>query len=366
MTMTRTTRVRVSFAGLIVLLIAMALTAVAAARADGTGSHHHPTCADETIRVLDHTIPAVPEVWANFSPTKTREPFVGPPSYPTDARGKWNVHGSIPGGHAGLDGVYSKGNPAKGGNWFYRQAGSPEIKVYKTIPNPDYPCPTEEPTLPEPSGAMSCEGGVWAKAENYSADDTNTIRVQVDGTVIEHTFTTNAYEALPIPNDGQDHIWQWSISTTNPNPVYGDGDGGNIRCGEPPVTEEPTPTPTDEPTPSVPPTDEPTPSVPPTDAPPTTPTVPTPPVTPTVPPTEPPGPPAGPCDHAPYACDKPTPKPPHHPPTVGPPPATATRVCIDTNTIKVTHGDGSVDYVFADGRCQRVPKSAPPVKEEGF
>lgn len=54
---------------------------------------------------------------------------MGPPSYPNDERGTWILHNKIPGGHVGPDGVYSKGNPAKGGNWFYRQAGTPDTIV---------------------------------------------------------------------------------------------------------------------------------------------------------------------------------------------------------------------------------------------
>ena len=77
----------------------------------------------------DEVIPGTAEVWANFSPTKPKT-FVGPPNWPSDARGKWNVHDQIPPGHAGPDGVYSKGNPNKGGNWFYRHAGTAEQVIH--------------------------------------------------------------------------------------------------------------------------------------------------------------------------------------------------------------------------------------------
>lgn len=73
-------------------------------------------------------IPGVAEVWANFAPTKPKT-FVGPPAWPNDERGKWIVHNKIPGGHSGPDGVYSKGNPHKGGNWFYRHAGTPDQEI---------------------------------------------------------------------------------------------------------------------------------------------------------------------------------------------------------------------------------------------
>jgi hypothetical protein len=103
-------------------------------------------------------VPGVDEIWANFAPTKPKT-FVGPPSWPSDDRGKWIVHDKIPGGHSGPDGVYSKGNPHKGGNWFYRLNGVdpiPEVpptyedKVIidvpeKIIEHPAVTCPEEPP-----------------------------------------------------------------------------------------------------------------------------------------------------------------------------------------------------------------------------
>jgi hypothetical protein len=72
-------------------------------------------------------IPAVPEVWANFSPNDSQATFVGPAVWPTDPRGTWNIHDAIPPGHEGPDGVYAKGNPDKGGNWFYRHGCVPAV-----------------------------------------------------------------------------------------------------------------------------------------------------------------------------------------------------------------------------------------------
>ena len=85
--------------------------------------HHEAVTHEETV--IDQE--AVPAVWANFQPNNVHAPFIGPALYPTDPRGSWNVHNQIPGGHEGPDGVYFKGNPLKGGNWFYRQAAVEEI-----------------------------------------------------------------------------------------------------------------------------------------------------------------------------------------------------------------------------------------------
>jgi len=62
------------------------------------------------------------EVWATFQPTRSHKPFVGPPEYPNDDRGKWTVKDKIPDGQEGPDGVYQKGGGH--GDWFYRQAGA--------------------------------------------------------------------------------------------------------------------------------------------------------------------------------------------------------------------------------------------------
>jgi hypothetical protein len=67
-------------------------------------------------------VPGVEEIWANFSPNKENKPFVGPPTWPNDPRGTWQIHDDIPGGHAGPDGVYQKGSGNS--SWFYRLNGT--------------------------------------------------------------------------------------------------------------------------------------------------------------------------------------------------------------------------------------------------
>ena len=109
-----------------------------------TETIHHPA-ETHVERVIDNpgspaipgvpAIPAVPEIWANFSPNDQRATFIGPPVWPEDSRGTWHVHSHVPGGHADEpDGVYPKGNPAKGGNWFYKQAGKPAVPAVPEVP----------------------------------------------------------------------------------------------------------------------------------------------------------------------------------------------------------------------------------------
>lgn len=121
----------------------------------------------ETV-VISPEQPAVPEIWANWSPNNTEGPQDYIPVWPQDDRGTWHVHDKIPGGHAGPDGVYQRDNPGQGNSdWFYRQNGrdyipavTEEIKVVdeeawtEIIEHPAVVCdtPTETPTLtPTPS-----------------------------------------------------------------------------------------------------------------------------------------------------------------------------------------------------------------------
>lgn len=168
---------KIIIAVLLALVVAVGFGAIRG-QAFGTGDGHdtcvpkaaysevieHPAVTHTETVIITPAVDAVAEVWANFSPTKPKT-FVGPPSYPSDARGKWNVHNKIPGGHEGPDGVYSKGNAHKGGDWFYRQAGHPAVPAVtetktitdheaytETINHPAVVCdnPSEGPTPTEP------------------------------------------------------------------------------------------------------------------------------------------------------------------------------------------------------------------------
>lgn len=93
-----------------------------------TETIHH-----EAVPPVTETIPAVAEVWANWSPDNQQGPFTGPPVWPTDPRGTWHVHKKIPGGHEGPDGVYQQDNPGNGNaDWFYRLNGQPEKVIVIT------------------------------------------------------------------------------------------------------------------------------------------------------------------------------------------------------------------------------------------
>ena len=126
--------------------------------------HHEAQTHEE--KVID-----APEVWANFSPNDKHGTFEGPPSWPTDPNGTWQIHDKIPGGHDGPDGVYHQGNG--NGDWFYRQAERSHVESVvdreaydqvivdvpardEEVPNPDYPCETATPTeTVEPTPSVS-------------------------------------------------------------------------------------------------------------------------------------------------------------------------------------------------------------------
>lgn len=122
------------------LLIALTLSTTVANAASKTEKCNPKAAYTEVIKhpavthvVHKDAIPATDEVWANFSPNKQNKTFVGPPSWPTDSRGTWHIHNKIPGGHTGPDGVYPKGNAHKGGDWFYRHAGTPGVPASDTV-----------------------------------------------------------------------------------------------------------------------------------------------------------------------------------------------------------------------------------------
>jgi hypothetical protein len=138
----------------VLVLLALFLVAVVANRA--SAENDEPCVPSEA---WTETIPGTPDVWANFQPNNHKEPFVGPPSYPSDPRGSWNVHDQIPGGHEGPDGVYSKGNPDKGGNWFYRANGTDDVVIeHPAVICEEEPTPTE-PTPTDPCAPVVTESG---------------------------------------------------------------------------------------------------------------------------------------------------------------------------------------------------------------
>lgn len=136
-----------------------------------TETIEHPEVShNETVTVVDQeawteTVPGVAAFWANFAPNNNNAPFIGPPFYPSDPRGTWIVHNNDGGPGQDQSGVYPIGNPHKGGNWFYREQGTPDtfinhpevsheetVKVVdeeawtETIEHPAVVCETDEPT----------------------------------------------------------------------------------------------------------------------------------------------------------------------------------------------------------------------------
>lgn len=163
----------------------------------------HPAVTEQ-VKVVD--FPAVPSVWANFAPNDTQATFIGPAIWPTDARGTWIVHGQLPPGQAGPDGVYANGNPDKGGNWFYRHAEVPEVSHYVTVvieeaweetvidvpyqPAVYGPCPPEEPET----------ASVTWTYDNSCQDQDGTLTLNVVGAHITG-FTWNGVPWQGDPND---------------------------------------------------------------------------------------------------------------------------------------------------------------------
>lgn len=116
----------------------------------------YPAVGEPTMTVVNPDyVAATPSIWQNFSPNNEQGTFIGAPSHPVDDRGTWNHQDKeIPPGQAGPDGVYSNGNDAKGGNWFYRQAAKPAVgEPTITVDNPDYvPAYTEDvPDIEHPA-----------------------------------------------------------------------------------------------------------------------------------------------------------------------------------------------------------------------
>jgi hypothetical protein len=83
--------------------------------------YHFRKFTQERTRTWVKAVAGVDEVWANFSPNSFNRPFTGPPNWPFDWRGTWQVHDDIPNGHEGPNGVYQKGSG--NGSWYYRVNG---------------------------------------------------------------------------------------------------------------------------------------------------------------------------------------------------------------------------------------------------
>lgn len=200
-----------------------------------TETIEHPEVTEEVFHeavtdVIHHPeVPAVtetiPGIWANWSPNNTKGPQDYTPIWPEDERGTWHVHGDVPPGHAGPDGVYQQG----GGNspYFYRQAEKVNVIT------PAVPAWDEEVVIEEAYTETVVVEEAWTETIEHEA-------VTCDEPTEEPTPTGE-----PCPDDS----------------LIANPETGECEPTEPP-TDEPTPTdepaPTDEPTP----TDNPTPTEP--------------------------------------------------------------------------------------------------------
>lgn len=141
------------------------------------GNHivHHEAVTEETVVTHDavthqETVvdqEATPSVWANFSPDDKKGTFDGPPSYPTDDRGTWQIHNQIPGGHEGPDGVYQRGNG--NGDWFYRQAAVAEISHEITVVDAEAWDETATTTVSDAFDELVVDEEAWTETIEHTA-----------------------------------------------------------------------------------------------------------------------------------------------------------------------------------------------------
>lgn len=327
----RTTTKNRLVAGFAVLALAGAVVPVGMAAQATVGSGAYEEC------VPSDPIPAVAAVWANFAPSNSKKPFVGPAIWPTDPRGKWIIHSKIPGGHEGPDGVYYKGNPHKGGDWFYRKAGVAAV--------PGVTCES-------PSGSPSETPTDFPTPVQFSFDNVVTPPdCDTAGSLLQDAFPGVSITVNPAFNGPGTYTLTATLDDPE-NTTFPDGTtepksrvvtvlgATGFQSDDPEAACYLDDTPTDEPTP----TDNPTPT--------DTPTVPG--DTPTTPggdtPTTPGGdtPPAG-----------------NTPPgtTPGAPGTPRAPYCLGNTLVTETTGGKSYDNGAAE--CADAP-GAPPVKEEGF
>lgn len=203
-------------------------------------------------RTYTEGTPAVKGFWTNFQPTKSKEPFVGPPTYPTDPRGKWSAPKSNGGPQPDASGVFQQGSG--NGSWFYRQQGTPATPGTWGDWGPWTPWEPEQHTSwedsPEPLGTPQPHGSGKGWERQWQA---------------QHDGITRQGDLISEATEGSTTYYAWTDGTTCTTPT-------------PTPTEEPTPTPTETPTVPTPttPTEVPTTPSTPTEEPSPTPVAPTP------------------------------------------------------------------------------------------
>ena len=145
------------------LLLGVGLAVLAASWDEETYGSEAVGCENPTVTIIDEdaydeVVPGTPTVWGNFSPNRDQGPFDGPPAYPSDPRGTWQMHEGDGGPQQDVTGVFQNGNGH--GDWFVRVAGTDDTIIHHDAvtheePNPLFPCAPPPPPPPPPP--VDCE-----------------------------------------------------------------------------------------------------------------------------------------------------------------------------------------------------------------
>jgi len=171
-----------------------------------TETIQHPAVThSETVTVVDQAaydevVPAVAALWANFAPKDQQATFIGPPTWPEDLRGEWSIHYNDEGPSQDESGVFSIGDPDKGGNWFYRQPETAEQIIHRpavthtetvvvtdqaswteTIEHPAVTC---EPETGTTDVCPNIEGDQAEVPEGYELEDGDCVQIAGEETVV--------------------------------------------------------------------------------------------------------------------------------------------------------------------------------------
>jgi hypothetical protein len=77
-----------------------------------------------------------PGFWSNFEPTDTHAPFEGPPTWPTDPRGKWSEPKYDGGPQKDAEGVFQNGQGH--GSWYFRAQAQYEVIEHPAVTHPEF------------------------------------------------------------------------------------------------------------------------------------------------------------------------------------------------------------------------------------
>jgi hypothetical protein len=77
-----------------------------------------------------------PGFWSNFEPTDMHSPFEGPPTWPTDPRGKWSEPKYDGGPQKEAEGVFQNGQGH--GSWYFRAQARYEVIEHPAVTHQEY------------------------------------------------------------------------------------------------------------------------------------------------------------------------------------------------------------------------------------